>query len=213
MSTALVYYGTPEGFVIGADSRAFNKLTKQVETDGEKKIFAFEKSSMSVAFAWAGTVKVRTPNFDFSLIEESIGLLSSANVQTFPEDFNMRLRDRLSILRVDTTGQCAHGVFLYFWKGVAMGFELSVFKNGRTWDSCVIDGGTPSGEIMIVSGGKEVVTFDKPNSLNQAKGMIEHYIQNCIDDPRNEDIGGNPHIGKLTSEGFEWLVQPKNSRT
>jgi hypothetical protein len=38
VSTALLYCGTTEGFVIGADSRAFNKITKQVETDKERKI-------------------------------------------------------------------------------------------------------------------------------------------------------------------------------
>lgn len=90
-----------------------------------------------------------------------------------------------------------------------MGFEVSVFKNGRTWDSCVIEGGTPSGEIAIVSGGVGLAEFDKPTSLNQATGMIEHYIQDCIADPRNEEIGGDIHIGKLTSGGFDWMVPPK----
>jgi hypothetical protein len=209
MSTALLYCGTPEGFVIGADSRGFNKITQQVETDKERKIFAFENSSASVVFAWAGTIKARTSHFDFSLLEESKDILPKVNFQIFDEDFNARLRERLSVLRVDTTGKCAHGIFLYFWKGSPMGFELSVFKNGRTWDSCIIDGGTPSGEIIVVSSGVEPADFDKPRSLNQAKSMIEHYIQDCIADPRNEEIGGDVHIGKLTSEGFDWMVPPK----
>lgn len=107
MSTALLYCGTPEGFVIGADSRGFNKITKQVETDKERKISTFANPSASVVFAWAGTVKARTSDFDFSLIEETNIILSKVNFQIFDEDFNAHLRQRLSILRVDTTGECA----------------------------------------------------------------------------------------------------------
>ncbi len=209
MSTALLYCGMSEGFIIGADGRAFNKITKQVETNKEIKIFAFESPSVSVVFAWAGIVKTHTQNFDFSLIEESKDILPNVNFQMFDGDFNERLRGRLSSLRVNTTGECARGVFLYFWKGVPMGFEISVFKNGRTWDSRVIDGGTPNGSVSIVSGGVEPVTFENPVSLDQAKFMIERYIQDCAADPRNEEIGGDIHIGKLTLEGFDWVVSPK----
>jgi len=208
VSTALLYCGTAEGFVIGSDSRAFNRMTNQVETDKERKICAFENSLASVVFAWAGTVKARTSYFDFSLLEESNDILSRVNFDTFAQDFNARLQDRLSSLRVTTTGECARGVFLYFGKGAAMGFEMSVFKNGRTWDSCVTGGGMPTGEIFVISGGLEQVTFDKPASLSQATGMIDHYIRDCIADPRNEEIGGDVHIGKLTSEGFDWVIAP-----
>ena len=208
MSTALLYCGTSEGFVIGADSRAFNKLTRQVETDKDRKIFSFESSSGPVVFAWAGVVKARTQDFDFSLIEVTKDTLSDANFQMFDQDFNARLRDRLSVLKVNTSGPCARGIFLYYWRGVPMGFELSVFKNGRTWDSCVAESGTPTGEIIIVSGGAEPVEFEKPTSLNQAKGMIANYIQSCIADPRDEEIGGCVHLGTLTSDGFVWDVPP-----
>lgn len=37
------------------------------------------------------------------------------------------------------------------------------------------------------------------------KGMIESYIQDCIDDPRNKEIGGKVRIGKFTLDGFEWV--------
>jgi hypothetical protein len=207
MSTALLYCGTPEGFVIGTDSRAFNKLTGQVETDNERKIFAFENPSVSVVFAWAGIVKVRTLDFDFSLIETSNDILPKVNFQSFEEDFNARLREGLSVLKVNTTGKCAHGIFLYFWKGAPMVFELCVFKNGRTWDSRVTGSGTPNGEIDIISGGDAM--FEKPTSLNQARNMIESYIRGCIADPQSPDIGGDPHIGKLSSYGFEWILSPK----
>ena len=184
--------------MIGTDSRGSNKQTGQVETDKERKIFAFENSIASVVFAWAGIVKARTPFFEFSLIEESNDILPKVNFQMFEEDFNARLRERLSVLRVTTTGECARGIFLYFWRGATMRFELSVFKNGRTWESCVAESGTPSGEIVVISGGVEQVRFEKPRSLNQAKGMIESYIQSCIADSRDEEIGGDVHIGKLT---------------
>jgi hypothetical protein len=209
MSTALLYCGTPEGFIIGADSRAFNKVTRQVETDKERKIFSFQNQYVSVIFAWSGIVKARAQNFDVSIIEESNRILPNVNFQKFDKDFNVQLRNRLSDLKVNTTGECARGVFLYFWGGVAMGFEISVFKNGHTWDSCITDGGTPNGEIVIVSGGTEPTEFEKPTSLNQAKNMIEHYILSCIADSRNEEIGGDVHIGKLTLKGFDWIIPLK----
>ncbi len=162
MSTALLYCGTSEGFVIGADSRAFNKLTRQVETDRDRKIFPFETSSVSGVFAWAGVVIARTQDFDFRLIDVTKDILPDANFQMLDQDFNARLRDRLSVLNVNTSGPCARGIFLYYWRGVPMGFELSVFKNGRTWDSCVAESGTPNGEIIIVGGGAEPVEFEKP---------------------------------------------------
>jgi hypothetical protein len=207
MSTALLYCGMPEGFIIGTDSRAFNKLTRQVETDNERKIFAFENSSASVVFAWSGIVKVRTPDFDFSLIQTSNDILPKVNFKSFEDDFNTRLRESLSVLKVNTTGKCAHGIFLYFWKGAPIVFELYAFKNGSTWDSCVSDGGTPNGEIDIISGPGEL--FKRPNSLDQAKNMIESYIRGSIADPERPDIGGDPHIGKLSSDGFEWILPPK----
>src|ERR1700733_15001886 len=103
VSTALLYCGTSEGFVIGTDSRAFNMLTGQIESDEERKIFAFENRSASVAFAWAGTVKTRTPDFDFSLVEVSKDILPEVNFKIFDEDFNARLRERLSVLKVNTS--------------------------------------------------------------------------------------------------------------
>src|ERR1700691_4653169 len=105
VSTALLYCGTAEGFVIGSDSRAFNRMTNQVETDKERKICAFENSLASVVFAWAGTVKARTSYFDFSLLGESNDILSRVNFDTFAQDSNARLQDRLSSLRVTTTGE------------------------------------------------------------------------------------------------------------
>jgi len=203
MSTALLYCGTPEGFVIGADSRGTNPVTGQID-DKERKLFAFENQLVSVVFAWAGIVKARAPLFDVSLIEETTRILPVVDYQVFDQDFNARLRERLSVLRVNTTGDVAHGIFLYFWRGISMICQISVFKNGQTWDSRVIEGGTPNGEIDIISGPD--ATFEKPVSLNQARNMIEHYIRSAVDDPERPDIGGYPHIGKLTSEGFDWLI-------
>jgi len=92
-----------------------------------------------------------------------------------------------------------------------MGFEISVFKNGHTWDSRIADSGTPNGEIVIVSGGVESAEFEKPGSLNQANKMIEGYIEKCIADSRNEEIGGEVHMGQLTSAGFDWLRPPSTN--
>jgi hypothetical protein len=87
-----------------------------------------------------------------------------------------------------------------------MVLELNVFKNGSTWDSCV-SGGSPNGEIDIISGPGAL--FERPNSLDQAKSMIEHYIRCSIADPERPDIGGDPQIGELSSGGFEWILPPK----
>ena len=198
-----------EGFVIGTDSRAFNKLTERVETDTERKIFAFESSSVSVVFAWAGIVKARVLDADFSLIEISKAILPTVNPEVFGEDLNARLRKSLSVLRANTTGRCASGIFLYLCKGVPMVLEIEVFKNGYTWDSRVSGSGVPNGEIDLVSGGIESKEFGKPTSLDQAKDWIEDYIRDCIADPRNAEIGGEVHIGKLTSGGFDWMVSPQ----
>lgn len=208
MSTALVYCGTSEGFVIGADGRAFNKLTRQVESDSERKIFAFENQAVSVAFAWSGIVKARTPDFVFSLVEETNHILPQLNFNSiFAEEFNMRLRERLSVLRVDTTGEVAHGIFLTLWKGVPVGFAMSVFKNGRTWDCRVTEGGKPNGEVIIISGPDK--DLGSATSLNQASDIIQTYLEDCVAHP-TEEIGGHIHIGKLTPEGFNWIIPPKS---
>ncbi len=93
-----------------------------------------------------------------------------------------------------------------------MGFEISVFKNGYTWDSRVLNGGagTPTGEIVIVSGRKEEsIDLGKATSLGYAKALIERYVRDCIDDPKEEEIGGDVQIGTLTSEGLDWIIPPK----
>ena len=204
VSTALLYCGTSEGFVIGTDSRSFNELTRKVESDDERKIFAFKNNSVSLVFAWAGVIKAGTEELSISLIDETNSILSDVDFRMFDESFNKLLQDRLSILKVNTIGKCATGVFLYFWKGAAMATELCVFKNGRCWDSRIIGSSAPNGEIDLVNGGVQPALFDKPISLNQAKNMIEDYIKECIADPSEEKIGGKVQIGRLTAESFDF---------
>jgi hypothetical protein len=206
MSTALLYCGMSEGFVIGADGRAFNKMAKRIETDTEQKIFSFENQAVSVVFAWAGIVTARTLDFDFSLVRETYDLLPQLNFNgLFGQELNVHLKDRLRSLRVDTTGQCATGIFLSYLKGQPWVSEITVFKNGRTWD-CSIEEGFANGEITIVSGPDK--TFDKPASLGQARNMIEDYLQECVANP-TEEIGGHVHIGRLMPGGFDWILPPK----
>jgi hypothetical protein len=205
MSTALLYCGMSEGFVIGADGRGFNKVTGRIETDTERKIFPFEDQAVSVVFAWAGIVTARTPDFDFSLVKETSDLLPQLNFNgLFVQELNVRLKDRLRSLRVNTTGKCATGIFLSYLKGLPWVSEITVFKNGRTWD-CSVEENFANGEVDLVSGpGK---TFDKPTSLGQARTMIEAYLQECVANP-TEEIGGHVHIGRLTPGGFDWILPP-----
>jgi hypothetical protein len=208
VSTALVYCGTAEGFVIGTDSRGSDPATKKVTTDNERKIYSFQVPSLSLVFAWSGIVAAKTPDFDFSLIQTTTDILPKVDVRSFESDFNSRLQDKISVLKVKTTGECARGIFLYFWKGAPMMFEISVFKNGNSWDSYVSKStAAPSEGISIISG--PAAKFEKPTSLNQAKNMIEAYIRSSIADKKILDIGGDPHIGKLSLNGFEWILAPK----
>jgi hypothetical protein len=212
MSTALLYCGIPEGFVIGTDSRAVNKLIGQSETDCERKIFAFENSLASIVFAWAGSVKIIGSSFGtVSLVTETYDSLSRLPFKSlFADDLAIDLKKKLSIFTVNTSGRMAVGIFLSFLKGSPWVSQITVSKNGRTFD-CSVEEGPACGDIDIVSG--PGCSFDKPVSLEQAKDSIERYIKGCIDDPRNEDIGGEVHIGKFTSEGFDWMVPPSNSKT
>lgn len=157
MSTALLYCGMSEGFVIGADGRGFNKVTQRLETDTERKIFTFQNHAASVVFAWAGIVAARTPYFDFSLVKETNDLLPQLNFNgLFAQELNVRLKDRLRSLHVTTTGVCAYGIFLSFLKGMPWVSEITVFKNGRTWD-CSVEENVPNGEIGIVSGPTKIL--------------------------------------------------------
>jgi hypothetical protein len=206
MSTALLYCGTSEGFVIGADGRARNPLTQQLESDSERKIFTFENQVASVVFAWAGTVKARTPDFDFSLVDETHDLLLQLDFNGFfAQELNAKLKNRLRILRTNDSGKCGTGIFLSYRKGQPWVSEISAFKNGRTWD-CYVDEGVPNGEIDILSG--PATDFERPRSLNEAKNLIETYLKNCVAHP-TEEIGGHVHIGKFTPDGFSWIQPPK----
>lgn len=209
MSTALLYCGTSEGFIIGTDSRGLNKQTGQIG-DHERKIFAFEKESVSVVFAWAGNVTLVGSSFGgVDLITETYESFSRlAFNNQFATDLAADLKRKLSIFTVNTIGTHAVGVFLAFLNDSPWVSQITISKNGRSFD-CIAEGGTPSGDIGIASGPD--ATFDKPVSLNQAKNMIESYIRSVIADPKCPDIGGQVHIGKLTSEGFDWMVPPQNS--
>jgi len=205
MSTALIYCGTSEGFVIGADGRAFNKLTRQIQSDAERKIFAFQNRAASIVFAWAGVVKTRVLQSDFSLIEETYNLLPQLNFEgSFAEDLNAKLKNSLRILGANDCGKCATGIFLSFKKGVPWVSELSVFKNGRTWDCCVGEG-EANGEIDILSGPSK--EFKHPNSMRDAENEIKSYLDDCVSHP-TEEIGGHVHIAKFTHEGFSWIQTP-----
>ena len=206
MSTALLYCGTSEGFVIGADGRAFDILKKQVESDTERKIFAFESKAASVVFAWAGTVKTRTLGGDFGLVDQTYDLLPYLDFNSYYAlEFNAKLQYRLRRLGTNETGKCAVGIFLSYRKGQSWISEVSVFKNGRTWD-CSVEEYLPSGEIDIVSGPEG--DFEKPQSLSEANNMIRAYLEDCVSHPTDQ-IGGQIHIGKFTSDGFSWIQPPK----
>jgi hypothetical protein len=207
MSTALLYCGSSEGFVIGTDSRGLNKQNGQND-DHERKIFAFENQYVSVTFAWAGNVTVVGSRFGgVSLITETYESLSQLTFNNlfFATDLAADLKRKLKIFSVNTSGVHAIGVFLAFLKGSPWVSEITISKNGLSFD-CAVKEGTPSGDISIVSGPD--ANFDKPVSLNQAKNMIESYIRSAIADPACPDIGGQVHIGKLTPEGFDWVIPP-----
>lgn len=40
--------------------------------------------------------------------------------------------------------------------------------------------------------------------------MIEAYLQECVANPTLE-IGGHVHIGRFTSEGFDWILPPQEN--
>jgi hypothetical protein len=209
MSTALLYCGTSEGFVIGTDSRGLNKQTGQ-PGDHERKIFAFEKQPVSVVFAWAGNVSVVGSSFGaVDLITETYESLSRLAFDNlfFATDLAADLKRKLRIFTVNTTGTHAVGVFLAFLNGSPWVSEITISKNGLSFD-CAVEECTPSGDIGKASGPDAI--FDKPVSLNQAKNMIEGYIRSTIADPECPNIGGQVHIGKLTSEGFEWIIPPES---
>lgn len=205
MSTALIYCGTSEGFVIGADGRAFNKLTRQIESDTERKIFTFENQAASIVFAWAGIVKVRVSDFHFSLVEETHDLLPQLDFNGFfAQEFNAKLKDRLRVLRTNDSGMCTEGVLLSYRKGLPWVSQIAAFKNGRTWD-CNVNEGVANGEIDIISGpGAE---FETPKSLSEAAGAIKAYLEDSVAHP-TEEIGGHFHIAKFTPEGFSWIQPP-----
>jgi hypothetical protein len=206
MATALVYCGTPEGFIIGADGRAFNRLKQQIESDTERKIFAFENQAATVAFAWAGIVKAQAPDFVFSLVDETHDLLPQLDFNGFfAQELNAKLKRRLRMLRTNDTGECTVGVLCSYRKGQPWISEITVFKNGRTWD-CRVDEGVPHGEITIVAGPEH--DFRKPGTLDEATNSIKAYLENCVAHPTNE-IGGHVHIGKFTPDGFSWIQPPK----
>lgn len=211
MSTALLYCGTSEGFVIGADSLGVNLQTGRAY-DYETKIFAFENSLLSVVFGWAGCVKVIGSSFGaVDLVTETYESLSRlASKNSFASDLANDLRRKLSIFGVNTTGRHATGIFLSFVNGAQLVSEIAISKNGRSYD-CATEEGTANGDVGIVSGPE--VKFDKPVSLSQARGTIDDYINNAIANSKYPDIGGYAHIGKLTSEGFDWIIPPYTGST
>lgn len=206
MSTALVYCGTSQGFVIGADGRAFNRLENRIQSDTDRKIFAFGSAEVAVVFGWAGIVKTRTPNFDFSLAEATYNLLPQLDYTGFfAQELNAKLKDRLRYLGTYELGPCAEGIFLSYRNGAPWVSQISVFKNGRTWD-CAVEEGNPNGELDLLSGPSQV--FEKPQSLDEATNMIGAYLDDCVAHPTNE-IGGHVHIAKFTDAGFSWIRPPK----
>jgi hypothetical protein len=209
MSTALLYCGTSEGFVIGADGRTFNELRQKIESDTERKIFMFENQAASVVFAWAGTVTVRTSDFYLSLVDETHDLLLQLDFNgCFAQELNAKLKGRLRAIRTNDSRERASGTFLSYRKSQPWISEISVFKSGGTWDCCV-DENAANGEIAIVSGPSR--GFEKPRSLSEAKSAIKAYLEDCVADPTEEEIGGHIHIAEFTLEGFSWIQPPKSA--
>jgi hypothetical protein len=207
MSTALIYCGTPEGFVIGADGRGFDLITEK-KYDTERKIFAFENPSASIVFAWSGVVKARVGESVFSLVDRTYELLATLDYRrNIVPQLTAQLNRDLRMLGTSESGECGRGVFLSYRAGRPYGFEISVSKNGRTWE-CFSDGeGEPNGEIVIMSGPD--TDFHKPASLHEAQGLIKDYLDDCVAHPPTDLIGGHVHLGRFTHEGFRWIQPPK----
>ena len=208
VSTALLYCGLPQGFVIGADGRAFNELTQRVDSDKERKIFAFENSVASVVFAWSGTVNAFVlGGSHFSLVERTYELLPELNFNgLFAPEFNAKLKNNVRMLGTNQIGKAATGIFLSYRKGHPWVSQITVYKNGRTWDCGEVEEGDPNGEIDIVSGPDK--SFENPRSLDEAENMIATYLDDCVSHP-TEQIGGHVHIARFTPEGFSWARSPK----
>lgn len=58
MSTAIVRIYTPEGFVIAADGRKGNTVTREVATDSVQKVFPVDHSDKQLAYSFAGTAGI-----------------------------------------------------------------------------------------------------------------------------------------------------------
>src|ERR1035437_8402022 len=56
MSTAIARVYTPEGFVIAADGRQANNMTKEVVNDSVRKIFSIQHQTRQLAYAIAGPI-------------------------------------------------------------------------------------------------------------------------------------------------------------
>lgn len=208
MSTALVYFGLPEGFIIGADGRAFDYTTNDVRSNTERKIFAFQNDETSVVFGWAGTALIGTVEGSFfSFVQDTLEILPTLNFKNnFAEQLNFELNRKLRSFRVNEIKYgCTYGVFLSFRRGCPWVSIITAGKNGHSW-SCSVEENGADGTVGILSGPDH--DFENPKTLDEGEKSISDYLDDCVAHP-TELIGGHVHIGKFTPNGFSWIRPPK----
>ena len=158
--TVIAYALTPEGFVVGADSRLVFEDTRQVVTDCQRKLIHLRAPGVDMVCGWAGATVIGSkdgPGFDLTDETERIGerlskdRLEDQYVKTLSEKLRESCTDQLARLRSWKDGTAALFVG-YCTTGHRYthntGSGISVLSHGRrTIPTCVSIGFT----VAVVS--------------------------------------------------------------
>jgi hypothetical protein len=222
--TAIAFVHTPDGFVIGADGRQIDSVTNTIQSDTAQKIFLLEFETVRVAYAWTGTTRIEAVDQTciYDLRESTNRLLQAADLlgRTSWADFIARFCDGLRATLPSCIEAAPRDVakiaLIGFFNGVPCKAIIKI-RYPHTLLVFDLQIQTPAQYQKQVFTGTERLyapyKLQQPHNASEAVRFVRDYILDCIesDEADCNKIGGHLHIAAITSEGFSWVISPRDS--
>ena len=232
--TVIVYAFIPDsGFMLAADGRRRDGITKEIVSDCAQKIYSATHADCALAFAWCSSTVLGTPLGSFDFAKQTIAFLrdkAEIRYDSWCEFVGGLVTGLYGSLILCARGtqiypigsqneQVIAGVILlgYFHGHACQAVVKFWHENGTLRkpliqelrvleDKPYFDERRPEiGSLTAESFFKEKVTAC-PDTLPDAIKTAEMYIKACAE--KSPDYGGRTHIATQTKEGFEWKISP-----
>jgi hypothetical protein len=220
--TAIVVIHTSEGFIIGADGRRMDSVTKTIEIENARKVFLFESGAIRLSYAWTGTTQAfgtGGPVYDLlAATKEVLPLVASGSKDFVPflSEFCKALSTRLPLQMTNMPKEeLARVILVGYFQGKSFSAQIQVLYP-LSFLMVYPEVQFPAQYQKTIFSGAESIfpsyAGRNPQSGAEAINFVREYIRECADsaNPDCVGIGGHIHIAEVKPEQSRWVIEPSS---